>query len=389
MHKKNIRLGIILGLTVIMLFAGCSQQINQADLQPEKSDTEPAENKGDDGTRVYIAPNGEEIELPPAHEINRVVTTSVPLPSAYRLIEQDLSRFVGIHPGSKNDAESSILSKMAPEILDIPTSFMMGADINVEELLKLKPDVVFYYGGFKNQAETLDNIGITAIDTRPPQRGNALDMLMCWVKMLGEVFENENKITDIVDYGISSMNEIAHKTNQLKDDEKVRSLVIFKISSKKIIVSGTGNQGDSWIKLTGAVNVAESINGTSTANMEQIYDWNPDVIYIFNDAMPEDLFNNTFKGQDWSEVKAIQDGRVYKIPVGIARWFPPSGDTPLMMKWMAKNNYPELFSHYDMPSMIKAYYNKYYEYDISDEEIHGILNPIREKQVTRGQGENY
>ena len=109
--------------------------------------------------------------------------------------------------------------------------------------------------------------------------------------------------------------------------------------------------------------------------MEQIYEWNPDVIIIttFSQTMPEDLYNNTVPGQDWSNVKAVREGRVYKEPIGVYRWFPPSGDAPLMLKWMSETLYPDLFD-YDMEAEIKAYYNEFYSYDISDDQVKGVLS---------------
>ena len=90
------------------------------------------------------------------------------------------------------------------------------------------------------------------------------------------------------------------------------------------------------------MNVASELSGTPAISMEQIYEWNPDVIIIttFSQTMPEDLYNNTVPGQDWSNVKAVREGRVYKEPIGVYRWFPPSGDAPLMLKWMSESAVP-------------------------------------------------
>lgn len=391
MNSKNIRLVLASLLLTAMLLAGCSKPAEEGKTKENTVEVKSEQNtvQGIENTRRIICPSGEEVVLPPADEINRVIMTSVPLPSTYRLIEDDLSKLVGINPGAKVDAENSILSKMAPEILEVSDSFMKGSEVNVEELLKLKPDVVFYYGGFSKQGELYDELGINAVDTRPQKRGDALEMMMIWVKVIGEVFENEKDIKEIIDYGTEIIGQIEEKTSQIEDDKKVKALTLFRLSEKEITVSGKGNQGDSWLQLTGAVNMAADIKGTTNADMEQIYKWNPEIIYVFDNAMPEDLINNTIKGQDWSKVKAVQNGRVYKIPVGIARWFPPSGDAPLMLKWMAQKNYPKLFDYYNMEEEIKSYYKKYYKYDIADDDIHRILNPVREKSIKRGQGKNF
>ena len=60
------------------------------------------------------------------------------------------------------------------------------------------------------------------------------------------------------------------------------------------------------------------------------------------------------------------------------RWFPPSSDTPLMLKWIAKENYPEIFSDVDMNKEVKDYYVKFYGLELTDEEVEKIFNPSRE-----------
>ena len=65
------------------------------------------------------------------------------------------------------------------------------------------------------------------------------------------------------------------------------------------------------------------------------------------------------------------------MPLGIYRWYPPSGDAPLMLKWMAQKNHPDLFS-YDMNEEIKDYYKRYYNYELSDMQVDEILNPPSE-----------
>ena len=109
---------------------------------------------------------------------------------------------------------------------------------------------------------------------------------------------------------------------------------------------------------------------------EQIYSWNPEIIYItnFTPVQPEDFYNNTIPGQDWSQVEAVKNKQVYKIPLGIYRWFPPSGDAPLMLKWLANHNQPDLFD-YDMNNEIKSYYKDFYGYEVTDEDVEQILHP--------------
>ena len=98
------------------------------------------------------------------------------------------------------------------------------------------------------------------------------------------------------------------------DIEKPRVLILFNYAGGVIKTSGSNFFGQYWIESTGGINVAADLNGTPEINMEQIYEWDPDIIYItnFSPYLPEDLYNNTIEGNDWSSVKAVKEGKVYK-----------------------------------------------------------------------------
>ena len=144
--------------------------------------------------------------------------------------------------------------------------------------------------------------------------------------------------------------------------------------------SGSNFFGQYWLDSSGAVNVVESLSGTPEINMEQVYEWNPDIIYItnFSSYLPEDLYSNTIEGDDWSPVKAVQEGQVYKFPLGMYRWFPPASDTPLVLKWLAQKNQPELFADIDMEQEVRDYYERFYNVSLTDEDVNQIFHPARE-----------
>lgn len=114
--------------------------------------------------------------------------------------------------------------------------------------------------------------------------------------------------------------------------------------------------------------------------MEQIYEWDPDIIFItnFSPYLPEDFYNNSIDGHDWSSVSAVKNGKVYKFPLGMYRWFPPSSDAPLALMWLAQKIQPELFADIDMDAEIKSYFEEYYGVTLTDEDVQNIYNPARE-----------
>ena len=123
----------------------------------------------------------------------------------------------------------------------------------------------------------------------------------------------------------------------------------------------------------GADNVAAE---NSDITMEEILEINPDIILLswFDEFTPEDLYNNTIDGQDWSNVKAVQDKRVYKTPIGIYRWDAPGVETPLMMEWLASLIQPEVFSDIDIRKEVADYFKTYFEYELTDEDMSQIMS---------------
>ena len=60
-----------------------------------------------------------------------------------------------------------ILGELFPEILEADTSFMQGADLNIEALLALDPDVVFCSSGNREMIAALENAQIPAVGISP------------------------------------------------------------------------------------------------------------------------------------------------------------------------------------------------------------------------------
>jgi iron complex transport system substrate-binding protein len=374
------------------LFTGCTnaekvsapqieetQAVQEAESETKQKATEEVQEKAETEPRTIVDQAGNEIVLP--DKVERVVISSLwPLPSVYCLFQGSGEGLVGMHPASKSAAEFSLLPQIAPEVYETQTSFIENGEMNIEELLKLQPDIVF--GSNAAEYEMAAKAGITYVqfNANPKGDGNAIESVGSWLKLLGEIFEKEDRAEEIMAEGYKALDEIQTVTKTIAEEEKVRALMIFKYAEGRIEVAGKGHFGDFWITSSGAVNVAGEIQGTKEVNMEQIYKWNPDKVYItnFSSHMPEDLYDNIIQGHDWSSVKAVQDKEVHKIPLGMYRWYPPSSDTPLMLKWLAKTNYPELFEHIQMDEEVKAYYQKFYGMELTAEQIKGIFTPSRD-----------
>lgn len=319
---------------------------------------------------------------------DRVVLTALPLPSIYALTGQDISNIVGIHPGAASAIENSVMASMYPALVGIADNFIDGQNINIEELMALNPDVVMYWADFLEQYKAITGAGIPAVGVKTQGSGDVLTTLESWLKIMGKMYDSgSGNVDEVIAYGREMEDKINKVTATIPEDKKPKVLYLYNHSADKISVSGANFYGDYWIHAGGGINVAGGLDGTPEVNMEQIYEWDPDIIVIttFTGTMPEDLYNNTIDGQDWSTVSAVKNHKVYKEPLGVYRWFPPSGDAPLALEWMAMIFNPDYF-HFDFKQDIKDYYKRFYNYTLTDDQVEGILtaNPDAAKGANFG-----
>ena len=371
---------LAVGAVLMLGAAGCSgvtTENESAEEQKTSENTESVDNG--DGTRTIIDQVGNEVVLP--EKIERVVIASVwPLASVY-VLSMGTDKLVGLDPAIISAAENSMLIKIAPEISEIESGFSQNGFMNAEELIKLDPDVVLYSSGVPEDYEVASQAGIPAVGFSLSIKDyNAVETINSWIELLEEVMGEDLSSSEYIEYGNEIQELVADRLKDVKEEDKPRSMVIHKYSDNTLSVPGADTWAEYWIEASGGINVADEIEGTKETSIEQVYEWNPEKIFItnFNDALPEDIYNNTLCSADWSGVQAVTDQDVNKIPLGMYRWYVTCSDSPMMLLWMAKQNHPELFEDIDFNETMKDFYSRFYDFTLTDEDIEQILNPVRE-----------
>lgn len=173
---------------------------------------------------------------------------------------------------------------------------------------------------------------------------------------------------------------IQERVKDIPDDERARALFLFQYSDEAMVTSSRKFFGQFWTTAAGGVNVAEDVpaeNSNATISMEQVYEWDPEVIYItnFTPCQPDDLYNNAIGGDDWSTVTAVENHNVHKLPLGVYRTYTPGTDTPMTLLWMAKTMYPDLFEDIDVEASVKDYYEQIFGVTLSDEDVAAMYTP--------------
>ena len=182
-------------LLILLLWSLCPAFVLEA------APAAPDRDKPAAASRIVVDQLGNEVELPA--EVNRVVIASAwPLASVFCLFEGSVEKLVGLDPAIISAAENSLLIKVAPEIVHVPSGFSKNGILNVEELLKLKPDVVLYASAVPGDYEACKRAGIPAVGFRLDVKGfNAVETINSWMELLGRVMGTNIEARDFVAYG--------------------------------------------------------------------------------------------------------------------------------------------------------------------------------------------
>lgn len=319
-----------------------------------------------DGTITIVDQLGKTIELDGVPE--RVVTTIMPFPYIFYAVVGNNENLVGCNPSSIVAYNDSALKYMYPELANASTEFVdTSFVVNVEELIKLQPDVVFQWNYMEDEIKKMEDAGIKVIAL---QYGS-IDDLETWIQIIATMMGKPERAQELIAYFHSQVDEVDAALADLTEEDFTNVLLL----SDDMKVTGTGFSSY-WLEHSGATNPAGDLSGEAlNINMEQVYEWNPSIIYIgnFTELQPSDLLENKLEGEDWSVVEAVQSGQVYKIPIGGYRWDPPGVETPLMIKWLAKIQHPEAFEDMDMNEEVKEFYKEVYNFELTDEMLNEIL----------------
>ena len=376
---RKILCMLLTGIMVLSV-AGCGTKETVKEPVAQETTDETTESVATkEGTHVIVDHAGYEVEVP--YEINRIAVGGIlPLPSVLAVFFDSADKIVGMAPNSMSAAENGLLGELYPEILNAETGYINGSDVNLEELMKLDPDVVFYNASQKEQGDQLRNAGFAAVAISVNKwEYNSIETLNEWIKLLSEIFPDNEKSELVANYSKEIYDMVQGRVAEIPEEERERVFFLYKYTDTSMETSGANFFGQFWADAAGAVNVAEELTTDNqvAANMEQIYTWNPSTIFItnFTEAQPEDLYTNAIGNYDWSAIDAVQNEKVFKMPLGMYRSYTPGVDTPVTLLWFAKTTYPELFEDIDMVQETKDYYMDVFGVELTDEQAASIFAP--------------
>jgi iron complex transport system substrate-binding protein len=261
--------------------------------------------------------------------------------------------------------------RLYPGIKQVPAAFNAAGEVNMETLIGVRPDVILVaYDGTQPSwigAVSAYHIPIVMLPNR------SLAELKTTVRMTGEVLgESGSRVAEeYLRYFDDNIRRVTSVTNKLKDLERPK--VLHTASAGVLTVDGRQSVIDDWITIAGGINAADVVGLGRPVTMEQVAAWNPDVI-IVGTAPNQQSRQSILDDPRWRQIKAVKDGRVFVNPSGVYLWDRHSAEAALQVLWAAKTLHPAEFADLDVGMETRNFYEKYFHYALSDDELNSILH---------------
>jgi len=248
---------------------------------------------------------------------------------------------------------------------------------NIEEIIKVHTDIIFSIGTIDDSQKTLsdkiqEQTGIPVVMVDGP-----LDKQDKVYDFLGDVMGEKERCKELGDYCLKTTTEIKAQIDKIPQDKRVG--VYYAEGAKGLETDPKGSFHTEVLDFVGGINVAQvqaqAGYGRSAVSLEQLLKWNPDVIIVGNDKEAgTDFYKDVFLNNDWKDIKAIKNKKVYRIPAKPFDWFdrPPAVNRIIGVKWLAHVLYPE-YVKVDLAAEVKAFYDKFYHRKLTDDEVKQLV----------------
>ena len=247
------------------------------------------------------------------------------------------------------------------------------SNLNMEALIDAEPQVILDLGDrkltIKNDMNSIGTqTGIPALFYEA-----TLEKMPNAYRQLGKLLGKEEKCEKEAQFIEKTLAMAAEKSAQIPEDEKLT--VLYGTGSTGLAVNAAGSSQAQVIDIVGGKNavIPDTVTdrgGGTLVNMEELYSNEPDVIIQTAKSLVD-----TMADSEWSELKAVKEGKYYYIPGEPYCWMssPPSVNMVLGVWWLGQLLYPDIYNDYDMAEVAQEYYKLFWDYDLSTEEVEAML----------------
>ena len=253
---------------------------------------------------------------------------------------------------------------------------------NYETMIHMQPDVILYEtlfddpdgGSLKVLLERQRKFG--AIPVVGVFGSGDLPCLEKCISLIGDILKTRKKAGELVAFHQDIMRLVSERIAEIPQEDRIR--VYYAERPDGLSTDPSGSRHSALISMCGGINVAvcplKQGMGLSRVSMEQVLQWNPQLII----AEQAHILHAIKKSSLWSGIEAVRKNRIHVPPRGPLCWFdrPPGAGTILGILWTAETFYPEKFRDIDLRDLTRRFYKDFYHYPLTDIELDRLLSPL-------------
>lgn len=309
-----------------------------------------------EGTRTFVDSTGREVTLPA--NITRIATSG---PRAQIFVFALAPEMLAGVANAWDKSAEGILPTAYYNLPLLGQLYGGKGEMNLETLLAAAPDVVIDVGEPKKTVkEDLDalteqtGIPFVHITTHTGTAGDAY-------RKLGELLGKQEEAEELAAY----CENVMARAKKIADSvEKANILYVSGAEGLNVIANGSYH-AEVIDMVANNLAIVDNPSSKGTGNevdMEQILNWNPDVILF----APNSIYSTVAANENWQTITAIKEGKYYEVPFGPYNWmgFPPSVQRLLGMMWMTTVLYPDAVD-YDLYTEVSSYFQMFYHCELT------------------------
>lgn len=257
-----------------------------------------------------------------------------------------------------------------PKLKNLPAA-LNGKDLQIEELVKLAPDVIIVFN--KNYQDELIKNGFSAVNLIFRDYPDMEKSIYATAEVIGtddarkKAEKLANKIHDNSEF-------VTARTKSIPDAKRPKVLHLLG-GANLLKIDGTNTIQNTWIKLGGGVNAIQTEGSMIEVSAEEIINANPDIIIVGGNDTDAQI-KKIKEHPAFSGSNAVKNGKIYGNPKGVFSWDRYGAENVLQILWAAKTIQPDLFKDVDMKVKTKEFYKEFLNHDLSDTEYGYILKGL-------------
>uniref|UniRef100_A9AAD2 Periplasmic binding protein n=1 Tax=Methanococcus maripaludis (strain C6 / ATCC BAA-1332) TaxID=444158 RepID=A9AAD2_METM6 len=247
-----------------------------------------------------------------------------------------------------------------PELMDL-TVVNAGNTVNVEEIAKLQPDVIFVGTSGAGSAEDIqEKTGIPVVIVYVATVGTEAQNQKYYetLELMGKVLGKKERADELISIIKEYESDLANRVADIPDEERP---TVYVAGRPYCGVHGLDGTDPHWpsFEFLNANNVASGVSDVSegiTINKEQVLEWDPEYIFVSEASMH--LINEDLNDPAYQGLSAVQNGNIYGVPPYC--WYSFNKETGIANAYfVGKTIYPEQFSDIDPEAKADEIYEKF------------------------------